>query len=470
MNVNQRAAFEAVMGSVENKEGKLFFISGPAGTGKTFCYKTLCHAICSQGKIVLCVASSGIAALLLRGGRTAHSMFKIPIDIKENSTCNISPQSQLAEVIRQTDLIIWDEIPMQHRYCAEAVNRTLQDIFKLKEEDDTQFGKITVVFGGDFQQILPVVKKGSRADIIGASLLRSPLWRKAVKLKLTQNMRLGMDAENREYAEWLQRVGKGEDTAEDGSILLDESMKCGDTIDSLIDQIYPAISENDMPSDEFFLNRTILCPLNDEVNSLNDSILQKFPGTEFRYNSADKLHTEEGVDATDQSSFYPVEFLNTISHSGLPSSKLILKKGVPLMLLRNLDPQKGLCNGTRCVLINCTTRVLQVRVLGGDISDEDRVAFIPRITLFGPEEDLGFKFSRRQFPVRLAFAMTINKSQGQSLKYVGINLHTPVFTHGQLYVALSRCTSKCNVKVLFQEHSDTTVTKNFVYSEVFDFM
>ena len=180
------------------------------------------------------------------------------------------------------------------------------------------------------------------------------------------------------------------------------------------------------------------------------------------------MHTEEGVDASGQSNIYPVEYLNTISHSSLPPSKLSLKKGVPLMLLRNLDAQKGLCNGTRCILLNCTPKVLEVRVLGENVSEEDRIAFIPIISLFGTEGELGFKFSRRQFPVRLAFAMTINKSQGQSLKYVGINLTKPVFTHGQLYVALSRCTSKTNVKVLFPEHSDTTVTKNIVYSEVFD--
>lgn len=106
MNDEQKLAFESVMDSVTNKKGKLFFVSGPAGTGKTFCYNTLCHALRGQQKIVLCVASSGIAATLLKGGRTAHSMFKIPLNVKEQEFCPISRQPQLAELITKTDLII----------------------------------------------------------------------------------------------------------------------------------------------------------------------------------------------------------------------------------------------------------------------------------------------------------------------------------------------------------------------------
>ena len=173
MNLDQKSAMHRVMHSIEYKKGDIFFISGPAGTGKTFCYNTLCHAVRAQEKIVLCVASSGIAALLLKGGRTAHSMFKIPLDIKENGNCPISKQSQLAEVIQKTELIIWDEAPMQHQYCAEVVNNTLRDLLN---KNDIPFGGITVVLEGDFQQILPVVLKGSQTQTVAASLLRSRSW------------------------------------------------------------------------------------------------------------------------------------------------------------------------------------------------------------------------------------------------------------------------------------------------------
>ena len=112
---------------------------------------------------MLCVASSGIASLLLIGGRTAHLSFKIPIKICESSFCTIGKNTDLAELIHATDLVIWDEAPMQHCHNHEAVNHTFHDICNSKEP-------FTVVFGGNFKQILPVIIKGSKAQIVGASL------------------------------------------------------------------------------------------------------------------------------------------------------------------------------------------------------------------------------------------------------------------------------------------------------------
>ncbi|CAG8778301.1 8548_t:CDS:1, partial [Rhizophagus irregularis] len=109
----------------------------------------------------IAVASSGIAALLLNGGRTAHSRFKIPIKLFENSTLNISKQSELAKLIKMTKLIIWDEAPMAHKFTFEAVDRTFRDI----TEVDKPFGGIIFVMGGDFRQILPVVIRGTCSHI-----------------------------------------------------------------------------------------------------------------------------------------------------------------------------------------------------------------------------------------------------------------------------------------------------------------
>jgi hypothetical protein len=133
------------------------------------------------------------------------------------------------------------------------------------------------------------------------------------------------------------------------------------------------------------------------------------------------------------------------------------------MLLRNIDPTNGLCNGTRMILLEIRPMVLRCRILGGDYAGN--VVFIPRITI-DPSEDIPVNLYRRQFPVRLAFVMTINKAQGQSIINVGIDLRSPIFSHGQLYVALSRCTSSDRIKVLFPEDSDSTSTSNIVYPEV----
>jgi hypothetical protein len=111
---------------------------------------------------VLAVASSGIASLLLPGGRTAHSRFKIPIDLHDESTCNITQQMKVAKLVHKVDLIIWDEVLMMHRRAFEAVDRTLHDLMQLDDAQANEkfFGGKTVVLGEGFRQILPIIPKG----------------------------------------------------------------------------------------------------------------------------------------------------------------------------------------------------------------------------------------------------------------------------------------------------------------------
>jgi len=117
LNDEQRAAFDDVFTSTAERSGKIFFLHGPGGTGKTFVYNSLCHRIRGEGWITLCVASSGIAALLLPGGHTAHSTFTIPVEtLCEDSLCRIEKNSQRADMLRAVRLIIWDEAVTQHRF------------------------------------------------------------------------------------------------------------------------------------------------------------------------------------------------------------------------------------------------------------------------------------------------------------------------------------------------------------------
>jgi len=139
-----RYSIICITAAVDSRTGGLFFIDGPGGTGKTFVENLLLSYVRSTGSIALSVASSGIASILLDGGRTSHSRFKIPIDIQQDSICDIKAQTSLADLIRRTKLIIWDEAPAQHRYCFEAVDRTFKDICNCEK----WFGGITMVFGG----------------------------------------------------------------------------------------------------------------------------------------------------------------------------------------------------------------------------------------------------------------------------------------------------------------------------------
>jgi hypothetical protein len=128
LNDDQRSTYETILNVVTNKDGKLFFVYGSGRTGKTFVWTTLLSRLQGQSKIVLAVTSSGIASLLLLGGKIAHSRFKIPINLHDESTCNITQHMKVAELVCKADLIIWDEAPMMHRRTFEAVDRTLRDL------------------------------------------------------------------------------------------------------------------------------------------------------------------------------------------------------------------------------------------------------------------------------------------------------------------------------------------------------
>ena len=109
----QSDAYDTIMASIDSRRGAVFFLNGPGGTGKTYLYRTLCHKLRSENKIVLCVASSGVASLLLPGSHMAHSTFRIPIhNLDVESLCNISKQDNRAGLLWAVDLIIWDEALM----------------------------------------------------------------------------------------------------------------------------------------------------------------------------------------------------------------------------------------------------------------------------------------------------------------------------------------------------------------------
>lgn len=159
----QRSITQTVLHSVNNDLGQSFFLDGPGGTGKSFVLEQVLADVRSKGNVALAVASSGIAALLLTGGRTVHSRFRLPLQLEETTMCKISKQSNLAALIRESKIIIWDEAPMCHRYAFEAINRTLQDIMG----SSMLFGGKTMLLSGDFRQILPVIPKASDTQIIG---------------------------------------------------------------------------------------------------------------------------------------------------------------------------------------------------------------------------------------------------------------------------------------------------------------
>jgi hypothetical protein len=366
-NDDQRNAYETILNAVTNKEGKLFFVYGSGGTDKTFVWTTLLSCLRGQGKIVLVVASSGIASLLLLGGRTAHSRFKIPIDLHDESTCNITQQMKVAEVVRKADLIIWDEVSMMHRRTFEAVDRTLHDLMQLDDAQANEkiFGGKTVVLGGDFRQILPVIPKGGREDIVSASLPRSHLWQHVIILHLHINMRVMAtnSEEQREFAKWVLNVGDGnlptiaeEKGVDPNWIEIPSHMRLPAEDCSLRGLIQIVYSDHRCHSGDamYFMQRNILAPKNTDVDEVNNAILESLSEESHTYLSANSLTPiEEGASVAagvSMDSLYPVEFLNTLRFSGIANHDLQLRMGVPILLLHNLNQSIGSCNGTRLIV------------------------------------------------------------------------------------------------------------------------
>ena len=270
---------------MQSKNEACSFLHGYGGTGKTFMWRTLASALRSKHEIVLTVATSGIASLLLPGGRTAHSKFKIPVPTLDNSTCKIDHDSDLAELLRQTKLIIWDEAPMAHRYTFECLDRTLKDIMSTANKKCLAiFGGKVVVFGGDFRQILPVIPRGCRSDIVHASISASYIWDHCQVLTLTQNMRLkpGSNAQDnieiQEFSNWLLSVGEGKiSEPNDGyaEIPIPKEMLISgydDPITAIVQSTYPNFLDN-YTSYEYLKNRAILASTIEVVDQINDYVL-----------------------------------------------------------------------------------------------------------------------------------------------------------------------------------------------------
>ncbi|XP_018374141.1 PREDICTED: ATP-dependent DNA helicase PIF6-like [Trachymyrmex cornetzi] len=322
---------------------------------------------------------------------------------------------------------------MAHKKAFETLDRTLKDL----KGNGQPFGGALILLSGDFRQTLPVIPR-STADELNACLKSLILWRHVNKLTLETNMRVQLqnDASAEFFAKQLLDIGNGKmviDRYTQCITLPTNFCKMTSTKDELIQKVFPNIAQN-YKNHQWLSERAILTATNNDVNAINFSIQNGIPGEATTYKSIDSVMNQDEVVN------YPTEFLNSLDLPGMPPHLLILKIGVPVILLRNINPPR-LCNGTRLS-----------KFKGEDV-------MLSRISMIST--DMPFEFKRLQFPVRLAFTMTINKAQGQSLQVCGLELENPCFSHGQLYVASSRVGKPSDLFV----HAPDGKTKNIVYPE-----
>ncbi|AES62030.1 uncharacterized protein [Medicago truncatula] len=218
----------------------------------------------------------------------------------------------------------------------------------------------------------------------------------------------------------------------------------GDPIDAIVQSTYPDLLSQ-YNNEQYLQSRAILTYTNEVVDQINDYVLKLIPGEGREYYSADRSKMND-VGAFDA---IPPEFLNTIKTSDLPNHKFTLKIGTPVMLLKDLDLFEGFRNGTRLIVTRLGRFVLQAKSISGNNIGE--LVLIPRLDMSPSQSKLPFKLVRRQFPIVVSYAMTINKSQGHSFDNVGLYLPKPRFSNGQLCTTFSRVKSKQGLETLIHD-------------------
>jgi len=469
------------------EDSNVFFLQAPAGCGKSYIANILLAEARTAGLTVFAVATSGIASVLLEGGVTAHSAFKITVE--EDPYCNVKPDSTLAKQIQAASLVIFDEAPSMSNKCIHAVD----EIFKNLRDDDRFFGGCVFLFMGDVMQLPPVLKHNSSSeDIVNISMRSSYLWEHFTFLTLTENLRIrGSDTSSiADFARFLLQVGRGSHGHYElhdnrtGEFVPPTSTKrlallpptfgnSVSSISSLLRGVYGDLETKTSASNTvtlsdslltYFSSRLIVSPLNEDVDVINTCCLDEASGLSRTYSSYDTTADDDNDEE------WGIDFLNASRPSGFPHHSLHLKIGSPIIYLRN-NYVINVRNGTRLVVTALFNDVIQAKVITG--TSIGRIVTIIRTT-FSSSEDLPFLLNRHQFPVSLAYAVTVHKSQGQSVDTLGCYYPHSAFTHGMMYVTLSRGKHPDKIfyyfKPLLGVPDDQTVVQNVVIPELVDFL
>ena len=494
-----------VIDQVNANQHMLLFVDAPGGCGKTYTENCLLAYYRSQGLCAMAVASTGIAAIQLSGGKTVHTGFKVPIDTSQTSSgptpLPIHRNSALGKlIIEDLNVIVWDEATMIHRDIFESLDLTLREL----RNDPRPFGGVSVLLAGDFRQTMPVVKGATRSVITTTSILHSPVFQHFKQALLGVNVRVEQcrDADPErgalldEWARSLIHIGNGlcidqsDDPAEDfvsylPPIVQTAPVNDDDGVTTMIKDTFGELSDisksiarhfdEELPMQDLMANdvlrSAILCPKHESVDMINQRCLDMWDG------DVAIKHAMDDYTDRDDSMVVTLEQLQAHTPGGSPPARLGLKIGMPLILLRNMG--NGLMNGTRMLLVGIQPNVLKCLVTI-DGPHQGTIVFLPRFTFKHDGPDQPLSWSRRQFPVKPCWAMTINKSQGQTFAQVAVCLiqilqthngatvieRADAFGHGQLYVALSRCGDPSRVCIYTtQSMYDKGHTINVVYPE-----
>ncbi|XP_055337067.1 ATP-dependent DNA helicase pif1-like [Paramacrobiotus metropolitanus] len=414
LNDEQRGFFVSVLTNVENGTGGAYYLDGGPGRGKSFLLKTVVNYFRGMKKIVLCCASTGFVAVMYDGGRTAHNLFRLPVkdDPYDLSPieCDVRNHSQRASLLKSADLIIWDEFIMMHRQNVEAVDAMLR---RIRNEPEKVFGGILFIGAGDFRQIPPIIPFATRETIVQASVKSSFLWKHFLKYTLRIPVRQLADVE---YAEFCDRIGNGTENGEDGLVIL-RNISVTTDVTQFLNFVFPDMELGQLSAKD----NAVLSVKNSDVDHFNSYLLPKLTGETVPLFSSDTLDDSCGAKDIFQNDM-DIDFFHSLNRPNIPPHEIKLKAGCHCYIVRNICPEDGLLNNTQVEVVSINKSLVQVKLL-----DNEKIFWIPRISFSIELKNKKLRVLRKQFPLRLCYAKTINRSQGATLSKGGLDLRNPVF-------------------------------------------
>lgn len=330
--------------------------------------------------------------------------------------------------------------------CTEEVCRRVMS-------NDLPFGGKVFILLGDFRQTCPVIPGGSHAQIIDACIQSSPLW---ANFSIRHLTRLIRNAEDPEYAHFVNSIGDGAGPEISLDILSRTTEK-----ESLINFVFP---DSVLLNPSACVARGILAPTNKQVDDYNAIILERVHGEYKQYLAADSIKeaTETGL-LSDESA---LDYASRQTPPGLPPFCLNVKTNAVFRILRNFSIDRHLVKNVKVLVTGVGNHIITVKVLRdrpslSDLIEEDVI--LPRISFLHTLHS-GHTLLRRQFPLAPAYSTTFHSCEGLTYDKIGIDLTRPVFTHGQLYTALSRVRCRTDAKVRLRAGESTTT--NITYHQL----
>lgn len=297
--------------------------------------------------------------------------------------------------------------------------------------------------------------------VIAASIKNCYFWKhiKKYHLKLCQRT-----LDDPHFTETILDIGEGKIESQDVegvSVIPLRDIDHVVTTTELIDFVFP---KEILKDPDLCCCRAILSGTNATAGEFNDSILNDVEGESVNCFSVDTILNEDNNTCNISALNIESSLLNNISKSGVPDHKISLKIGAIVILIRNLSFIHALVNGTKLIVVNISRFFIEARA-----PNKNDTVLIPRAIFDFSIGNHGMEMRRRQFPLRLAYGLTKNKSQGQTLNRVGVDLRSDVFSHGQLYAALGRVRKSCDLKVLVPQQrviNNVSHTDNVVYEQL----